>query len=59
MKKAGWKLLDGNRIRIGKRIYKYSKSRDIQETIKTVTVKRDKVGDLFLLFVVKQVVMPP
>lgn len=50
MTQAGWKLLDGNKIRIGKHTYKYVKSRGIEGTIKTVTVKRDKLGRLWLCF---------
>ena len=38
---AGWKLLGGNRLRIGSTVYKFAKSRDIEGTIKTVTIKRD------------------
>lgn len=59
LKQAGWKLLEGNRIRIGKHVYKYSKSREIDGTIKTVTVKRDQLNNLYLLFVVKQEIEPP
>ncbi len=29
LKQAGWKLLDGNKIRIGSQTYKYSKSRQL------------------------------
>lgn len=50
LKQAGYKLLDGNKIRIGKKIFGYHKSRDIQGIVKTVTVKRDRVGDFFLCF---------
>jgi len=49
-KQAGWKLLDGNKIKIGSRIFKYSKSREIEGCIKTVTVKRDSLGDFYLYF---------
>ncbi len=51
LKQAGWKLLDLNRIRIQGYIYKFSKSRDIPTDIKTVTIKRDSLGDLYLYFV--------
>jgi putative transposase len=50
LKQAGYKLLGGNRIKIGKRILKYHKSRDIEGTIKTLTVKRDPLGDVYLFF---------
>ena len=50
LKQAGWKLLDGNKIRLGKTIYKFVKHREIGGTIKTVTVKRDTIGRLWLCF---------
>jgi putative transposase len=54
LKQAGWKLLDGNKIRIQGQVYKFSKSRDIPADIKTVTVKRDSLGNLWLYFVVEE-----
>ena len=45
---AGWKLLAGNRLRIGKRIYSYFKSRDIQGNPKRCTIKRDAIGDIYI-----------
>lgn len=54
LKQTGWKLLDGNKIRIQGHVYKYSKSRDIPADIKTVTVKRDSLSDLWLYFVVDE-----
>lgn len=54
LKQAGWKLLDGNKIRIQGQVYKFSKSRDIPADIKTVTVKRDSLGNLWLYFVVDE-----
>jgi len=50
LKQAGWKLLGGNRLRIGSTTYKFAKSRDIDGTIKTVTIKRDALGDLYVYF---------
>lgn len=47
---AGWKLLPGNELLIGKQKYKYHKSRDIEGTVKTVTVKRDSLGDIYVYF---------
>jgi len=47
---AGWKLLGGNRLRIGATVYKFAKSRDIEGTIKTVTIKRDALGELYVYF---------
>ena len=45
---AGWELLPGNRIRIGKRIYSYFKSRDVFGNPKRCTIKRDAVGDIYI-----------
>lgn len=54
LKQAGWKLLDGNKIRIQGSVYKFSKSRDIPTDVKTVTVKRDSLNNLYLYFVVEE-----
>jgi len=52
LKQAGYKILQDNYIRIGKRIYRYFKSREVEgSTIKTVTVKRDPLGDLYICIV--------
>lgn len=59
LKQAGWKLLDNNKIYISKKTYKYSKSREIPENIKTVTIKRDNLGDLWLCFSVQEEVNIP
>ena len=59
LKQAGWKLLEGNKIRIQGRVYKFAKSREIEGCIKTVTVKRDCAGDLWLCFSVRQDVTMP
>ena len=53
LKQAGWKLLDGNKIYIQGVVYKFSKSRDIPADVKTVTIKRDTLGNLYLYFVVQ------
>ena len=50
MTQNGWRLLGGNRIRIGRHNYKFVKSREIEGTIKEVTVKRDRIGRLWLCF---------
>ena len=47
---AGWKCLGDNRIRIGKHNYKFALSRPITGDIKTVTIKRDRIGDLWIFF---------
>lgn len=51
LKQAGWKLLNGNIVQIGKQNYRYFKSREIEGTVKTVTIKRDSLGDIYLYFV--------
>ena len=45
---AGWKLLPGNKIQIGKRIYQYFKSRDARGNPKRCTIKRDAIGDVYI-----------
>ncbi len=45
---AGWKLLPDNRIKIGKRIYSYFKSRDVFGNPKRCTIKRDAIGDVYI-----------
>ena len=56
---AGWKLLDGNKIQISGRIYKFVKHRPMNGVIKTLTVKRDAANRLWLFFsVVEPVVIP-
>ena len=45
---AGWQLLPGNKIRIGKRIYQYFKSRDVFGNPKRCTIKRDTIGDVYI-----------
>ena len=51
LKQAGYKFLSGNKIRIGNKVYKFSKSREIQGKVKTLTVKRNNLGELFILVV--------
>lgn len=60
MKQAGWKLLgDGNRLRLNGRPYKFALFRPINGAIKTVTVKRDQAGRLFVCFsVIEEVNLP-
>ena len=45
---AGWKLLPGNRIKIGKHIYSYFKSRDVFGNPKRCTIKRDAIDDVYI-----------
>jgi putative transposase len=56
LKQAGYKFLTGNRIKIGNRVYQYWNSRPIEGTIKTLTIKRTPLGELFMVIVVDGVV---
>ena len=51
LKQAGWKLRSGNIIEIAKHKYRYFKSREIEGAVKTVTIKRDTLGDIYIYFV--------
>ena len=51
LKQAGYKFLDSDGLRVGKRIYKFWKSRDIEGKIKTITIKRNPLGELFVFVV--------
>ncbi|MGI2909623.1 RNA-guided endonuclease InsQ/TnpB family protein [Tolypothrix sp. VBCCA 56010] len=52
LKQAGYKFLGGNRVKIGNRVYQFWKSREIEGTVKTLTIKRTPLGELFLIVVV-------
>jgi putative transposase len=54
LKQTGYKLL-GNKIRIGKKVYGYHKSREVEGKIKTVTVKRMPTGDMYIFIVTDSV----
>lgn len=54
LKQAGYKFLDGNKLKIGKTVYKYSKSREIEGKIKILTIKRDALGDIYIYVVCEQ-----
>jgi putative transposase len=47
-KQAGYKILSNNTIRIGDKLFKYHNSRNIQGEIKTLTVKRNRIGEYFI-----------
>ncbi len=55
LKQAGYKLLGGNRIKIGNRVYQYWNSREIEGKVKTLTIKRTPLGELFMVVVVDSV----
>ena len=42
--------MGGNALKIGKQIYHFHHSRDLEGKVKTLTVKRDPLGDLYLFF---------
>lgn len=48
LKQAGYKVLDGNRIKIGKKTFKFFKSREVEGQIKTLTIKRNLLGEIYL-----------
>ena len=52
LKQAGYKFLGGNTVKIGSRVYKFCKSREIEGTVKTLTIKRTPLGELFMVVVV-------
>ncbi|MGB7710186.1 MAG: hypothetical protein WBL95_11745 [Microcoleus sp.] len=58
LKQSGYKLLGGNRVKIGNRVYQYLNSREIEGTVKTLTIKRSTLGELFMVIVVDGVSEP-
>lgn len=60
LKQAGWELVGEHSLRIGDFVFKFQKSREIPtEKVKTVTIKRDKLGDIYVFFVVKSTEFVP
>jgi len=47
-KQAGYKLLRGNKIIIGEKTFKFFQTREIEGKIKTLTVKRNSIGEYFI-----------
>jgi putative transposase len=58
LKQAGYKLLPDNRITIMGKEYKYFKSREIGGEVKTLTVKRDALGDFWLCLATDEDIEP-
>jgi putative transposase len=58
LKQAGYKFLGGNRVKIGNRVFQFWKSREIEGTVKTLTIKRTPLSELFMVIVVDDVVEP-
>jgi len=56
LKQAGYKFLGDNRIKIGNRVFQFWKSREIEGTVKTLTIKRTPLGELFMVIVVDNVI---
>lgn len=54
LKQAGYKFLDGGRVKIGNKVYKYWDSREVEGTVKTLTIKRTPLGELFMFVTVEQ-----
>jgi len=54
LKQAGYKFKEANRVVIGKHIYKYSKSREIDGKIKNLLIKRDRLNDLYLYVIIEK-----
>ena len=52
LKQAGWRLDEEHgAVYIAKQKYRYAMSRPIDGKVKTLTVKRDKLGDIYIYFV--------
>jgi putative transposase len=47
---TGWKYAGGNRLRLFGRLYRFHQSREIEGTIKTLTVKRLPTGRMAVIF---------
>jgi putative transposase len=58
LKPAGYKFIGGNRVKISHRVYQYWNSREIEETVKTLTLKRTPLGELLMIVVVDDVSGP-
>lgn len=50
LKQCGWKYAGGNKVVIQGATYKFSLSRPVEGDIKTITVKRDNLGQLWICF---------
>jgi putative transposase len=51
LKQCGWKYNGNNKLIINKVCYRFFKSRDIEGKIKTITIKRDSLNDIYIYFV--------
>lgn len=51
LKQAGYKFLGDGQVKIGQSVYQFWDSREIGGKVKTVTVKRNPLGELFIFVV--------
>src|ERR671933_167814 len=58
LKQAGYKFLGSNRVKIGNRVYQYWTKREIEGTVKTLTIKRTQLAELFMVVVVDSASTP-
>ena len=58
LKQAGYKILGHGRLRLLGRNYRFNQSRPITGNIKTVTVRRDAIGDVYVTFSCEGVQQP-
>ena len=54
LKQAGYAFHADNKVTIMGREYKYCKSRPVEGNVKTLTVKRNALGEIYLIVVTKQ-----
>ena len=53
LKQAGYKILQDNKIKLQKKIYKYYKSRETEGEVKCISIKKDSLGDWYIYFICK------
>ena len=51
LKKAGFKVLESNKIKIKDRIYKYSKSQEILGKIKRISINRNNLNEYYIVII--------
>lgn len=59
LKQSGYKIIDGKKIKIGKKVYRYKKSQDLEGKIKRVTIKRDSANDFYICLTVDSPIQLP
>ena len=55
LKQAGYKFLEGNQIKVGAKVYRYWKSRELEGKVRTITIKRSSLGEIFVFVVTDHV----